>query len=138
MDSPRIARSVDKFEVREEHSGHKYEGYLNTGLCSKLDRCKEERPEDSKQHAIGVGEVKHAHFCLERGTRVCAFRGDLQRDRTRAQSAVPSRTVGTLDHASIVRVRLRSMNVKYSYAPHDSSHSRSQHAEPVINAEGRM
>jgi hypothetical protein len=29
------------------------------------------------------------------------------------------------------------MDVKYSYAPDESSHSRSQHAEPVINAGGR-
>ena len=43
-----------------------------------------------------------------------------------------------LDHASIVRVHLRSTNVKYSYAPDESSHSRSQHAEPVSNAGGRM
>ena len=78
MDSPRIARSVDKFEVREEHSGHKYEGYLTTGLCSEPDRYKEERPEDSKRRAIGIGKAKHAHFCLERGARVCAFQGYLQ------------------------------------------------------------
>jgi hypothetical protein len=80
MDNPRVAHSVDKFEVREERGGHEGEGYLSTRLCSEPDRCKEERPEDSKWRAIGVGEAKHAHFRLLRGARACAFRGNLQRD----------------------------------------------------------
>ena len=47
MDSPRVARSVDKFEVREERDGDEREGYLSTRLCCEPDRCKEERPEDA-------------------------------------------------------------------------------------------
>jgi hypothetical protein len=121
MDSPRVA-----------HSGHERERYLSTRLRSEPDRCKEECPEDSKRRAICVAKpstrtsVLREAPVLVRSEDICNAKG------TGTQSAVPLSTATMLGHASILYVGLR-----YSYAPDESSHSRSQHAEPVVNAGGR-
>jgi hypothetical protein len=48
LESARIARSIDKFEMREQRNGYERERYLGARLRSEPDRCEEERPEDRK------------------------------------------------------------------------------------------